>query len=179
MMSEKIPQSGKDRPFPWRCVECGLDSIIPVATDYTTTVKHDGRPYTIHIPNLAIPTCPQCGKQLFTAQVDDQITAKLRADIDLLTPDEIKAQRQRLGLNQEELADQLGTAKGTISRWETGALIQSRAMDNLLRLYFDSEDARERLGRRFKPIVVNRIKWKRPGLEDLYAHVRFEAFLRN
>ena len=36
----------------------------------------------------------------------------------------------------EELADLLGIAPETISRWENGAVIQSRAMDNLVRLFF-------------------------------------------
>ncbi len=39
-------------------------------------------------------------------------------------------------LNQQQLAERLGVAPETISRWLNGALIQSRAMDNLLRVYF-------------------------------------------
>lgn len=156
-MSEKIKPAGKDRPFPWRCVECGENSIVPTATDYTSTVKHDGRSYSVHIPSLAIPTCQKCGKQLFTAKIDDQITYKLRADIGLLMPDEMKSKRQRLDLNQEELAEQLGVAKETISRWETGAMIQSRAMDNFLRLFFASAEARDLLGRNFKTQPTNRL----------------------
>ena len=54
-------------------------------------------------------------------------------------------------MSQQELAEQLGVAKETISRWETGAMIQSRAMDNLLRLFFESEEARTLLRRRFAP----------------------------
>jgi transcriptional regulator with XRE-family HTH domain len=43
------------------------------------------------------------------------------------------------------LAERLGVAEETISRWETGALIQSRAMDNLLRVYFANADVRAAL----------------------------------
>jgi hypothetical protein len=43
------------------------------------------------------------------------------------------------------MAEQLGIAKETIARWEAGLMIQSRAMDNLLRLYFESEEVRSRL----------------------------------
>ena len=49
---------------------------------------------------------------------------------------QIKEGRKALGLLQQELAERLGVAEATISRWETGTLIQSRAMDNLLRAYF-------------------------------------------
>ena len=78
MMSDKIPPVSSDRPYPWRCVECKAKEVFPKVTDYTTTVKHDGRAYTIRIPDLAIPTCCQCGDQLFTAEDDDRIVAALR-----------------------------------------------------------------------------------------------------
>jgi len=66
----------------------------------------------------------------------------------------------KLGLKQQELAEQLGVAPETISRWVNGALIQSRAMDNLLRLYFDSKEVRSLLRQRFAadpPPSANRV----------------------
>jgi transcriptional regulator with XRE-family HTH domain len=38
-----------------------------------------------------------------------------------LTPEELKRLRLRLDLTQTELADQLGVARNTVTRWETGA----------------------------------------------------------
>jgi putative zinc finger/helix-turn-helix YgiT family protein len=166
MMSDNISPAGRDRPFPWRCVECKAKEVFPRATDYTSTVKHDGRAYTIRIPDLAIPTCRTCGQQVFSAAVDDRIIAALRAQLGLLTPEEMQARRGQLGLSQQEMAEQLGVAKETISRWETGAMIQSRAMDNLLRLFFESEEVRGFLERRFAPVPVNRIKWNHIRVED-------------
>ena len=49
-------------------------------------------------------------------------------------------------LTQKLLADHLGIAESTLSRWETGAQIQQRAFDKLLRLYFDVPEARRHLG---------------------------------
>jgi putative zinc finger/helix-turn-helix YgiT family protein len=179
MMSDKLPPPvGRDRPYPWRCVECKADEVFPQATDYTTTVKHDGRPYSIHIPDLAIPTCRNCGDQLFTAESDDRIIAALRAQIGLLTPQEVLTQRSGLDLTQQEMAEQIGVAKETISRWETGALIQSRAMDNLMRLFFGSEDVRRLLRERFKPappLATNRV-FKHVSVE---RYERLEFSLRN
>src|SRR5438105_4358382 len=169
MMSDKIPPAGRDRPFPWRCVECRAKEVYPQATDYTTTVKHDGRAYTIRIPDLAIPTCRKCGDQTFTVGDDDRIVAALRAQLGLLPPQEIQRRRGQLELTQQELAEQLGVAKETISRWETGGLIQSRAMDNLLRLYFESEEVRRLLRQRFKQpavVPVNRNRWQRRTVES-------------
>jgi len=160
MMSERLPPVERDRPFPWVCVECSAEAVFPTITDYTTTVKHDGRVYTIRIPDLAIPTCRNCGDQTFSVGDDDRITAALRAQVGLLTPQEICEHRGELAMSQQELAQQLGVAKETVSRWETGAMIQSRAMDNLLRLFFSSKEVQRLLRERFRadpPPTVNRV----------------------
>jgi putative zinc finger/helix-turn-helix YgiT family protein len=169
MTSDKNPPAGRDRPFPWRCVECRAKEVFPQPTDYTTTRKHDGREYTVHIPDLEIPTCRKCGEQLFTVGTDDRIVATLRAQVGLLTPEEIQARRGQLEMTQQELAEQLGIAKETISRWETGGMIQSRAMDNLLRLFFGSEEVRRLLRQRFAPDPpkpVNRV----------FRHIKPESY---
>src|ERR1700683_919056 len=117
MTSEKLtPPVGQDRPFPWRCLECRENEVYPLPTDYTTTVKHDGRPYTIQIPDLTIPTCRKCGAQVFTSNEDERIRDTLRDHMGLLTSQEIQAHRAELGLSQQELAEPLGIAKETIYR---------------------------------------------------------------
>jgi putative zinc finger/helix-turn-helix YgiT family protein len=174
-MADEIPPVGRDRPFPWRCAECKAKEVFPQATDYTTTRKHDGRTYTIHIPDLEIPTCRNCGAQTFSVGDDDRIIAALRAQVGLLTPEEIQKRRGQLEMTQQELAEQIGVAKETICRWETGGMIQSRAMDNLLRLFFESEEVRTLLRERFvpsPPVPVNRIRWKRVKVES-YATLEF------
>jgi putative zinc finger/helix-turn-helix YgiT family protein len=103
---------------------------------YTTDVSHDGRNYHLEIPDIQIPKCRACGKLLFTNSVDDQILRALRAHLGLLTPEQIRGGREALGLKANEFAERLGVAAETISRWERGGMIQSRAMDNLLRAYF-------------------------------------------
>jgi putative zinc finger/helix-turn-helix YgiT family protein len=174
MMSDNNPLAGRARPFPWRCVECRAKEVFPQATDYTTTVKHDGRSYTVHIPDLEIPTCRKCGEQLFTVGIDDRVVAALRAQVGLLTPEEIQQHRGQLEMTQQEIADQLGVAKETISRWETGGMIQSRAMDNLLRLFFESEEARQLLRRRFAPDppIIIRFEERFPRLRDAKEAIR-------
>jgi putative zinc finger/helix-turn-helix YgiT family protein len=148
-MFEKLPPpAGRDRPFPWRCVECREKQVYPQATDYTITVKHDGRPYEIHIPDLEIPTCRNCGEKVFGGKEDGRITDALREHVGLLKPGEIRRKREGLKLTQDALAEQLGVAKETISRWETGGVIQSRAMDKLLRLFFGCPPVREFLQQR-------------------------------
>jgi putative zinc finger/helix-turn-helix YgiT family protein len=131
-----------DRPFPWPCANCLKDEVYPVTMPYTTEVKHDGRTYKLTIPALTIPKCRACGELVFSNSVDDQIVQALRAEARLLTPQQIREGREALGLQSKELAERLGVAKETLSRWETGMMIQSRAMDNLLRAYFAVPEVR-------------------------------------
>jgi transcriptional regulator with XRE-family HTH domain len=66
-----------------------------------------------------------------------------------LTPAAIRENRLRLNLTQRELAEQLDIAEATLSRWETGAQIQQRAFDRLLRAYFGVPALRKFLKQEF------------------------------
>ena len=134
------------RPFPWRCFNCLKEEVYPATTPYAADVKHDGRLHHIEIPELTIPKCRACGEVVFNYDADDQIMAALRSHLNLLTPEQIKAGRKALGLKSKELARRLGVADATVSRWEKKMMIQSRAMDNLLRAYFAVPEVRAFLG---------------------------------
>jgi putative zinc finger/helix-turn-helix YgiT family protein len=132
----KAQRAAGERPFPWRCPKCLKKEVYLAHIPYTAEVAHDGRSYTIAIPELHVPRCRACGELVFGSSADDQIMDALRAHVRLLKPQQIRNSRKALGLSQQEMAERLGVAEATISRWETGGLIQSRAMDNLLRAYF-------------------------------------------
>jgi putative zinc finger/helix-turn-helix YgiT family protein len=135
MSPRKTPEA-KSRPFPWPCSDCGTLTVVPTVIDYAAQVKHDGIVYDLHLPGLEVPHCQTCGETYSTDAVDEQVSDALRSRLHLLTPSQIRAGIEKLGLKQQQLAEQLGVAAETISRWVNGALIQSRAMDNLLRVYF-------------------------------------------
>ena len=124
------------RPFPWRCPECGQRKVQPAAIAHTAEIKHDGRLYTVEIPELRVPRCEACGELVFDTQADEQIARELRRQLGLLSAEQIRRNRENVSLSQRQLAERLGVAVETISRWETGALTQSRAMDRYLRVYF-------------------------------------------
>lgn len=109
---------------------------------YALDVKHDGQPYHLEFPALTIPKCRACGELAFCNSVDDQILQALRAHLRLLTPEQIRAKRESLGLKSEELAEKLGVAAETVACWEGGGKVQSRAMDNLLRVFFALPEVR-------------------------------------
>ena len=132
----------KGKPFPWRCTDCGSKAVSPVTITCTAEAKHDGRLHTFEIPDLRIPVCGSCGEKVFTNDVDDQITAALRCYLRLLTPEQIRKAVKALGMSQKDVAERLGVAEASLSRWVNGTLVQSRAMDNLMRVYFASPRAR-------------------------------------
>ena len=139
MLEQRQPlatQTARVRPFPWRCPECGKKDVRPETVVHTSQIKHDGRMYRVEVPELRVPRCGSCGELVFDNEADEQIAAAFRYQLGILLAEQIYQNRVELGLSQRELADHLGVAVETISRWENGALTQTHAMDRYLRLYF-------------------------------------------
>ncbi len=152
--------NNRERPFPWKCPECLKPEVVRAKIPYAADVKHDGLLHSLHLDSFEVPKCRSCGELLFDDHADEQISSALRSHLHLLSPQEIRHERKTLALSQCELADQLGVAEATISRWETGALIQSRAIDNLLRLYFAIPETRTALKGKWQH-VEHRVSRKR------------------
>lgn len=134
-----------DRPFPWPCPECGKEEVYPATIAYDAEVKHDGRLHAFHISALQVNKCSACGEVLFSNATDDQMSQALREHLALLSPRQIRDSLRALGMKQKELGNRLGVAPETISRWLSGTHIQSRAMDNLMRLFFAFDNVRAAL----------------------------------
>jgi putative zinc finger/helix-turn-helix YgiT family protein len=136
----------KAKPFPWRCPKCLQREVRPATIEYCTQVKHDGRLHQVALRDLIVPRCPTCGELVFCNDTDEQISRALRDQLGLVQPHDIRSRREAMGLTQKALAKLIGVAPETISRWESGFLIQSRAMDTLLRIFFNFAEVREALG---------------------------------
>lgn len=135
-------ESIRQRPFPWHCPKCRQKEVRPAIIPYRCDMAHDGQLYSVTVPELTVPRCGNCSELVFNYAAEEQIRNALRSQLHLLRPDEIRAARTALGLSQKELADRLGLAEDSITRWETGDQIQSRAMDNLLRMFFALPEVR-------------------------------------
>lgn len=131
--------------YPIRCAECGKKQVMPAIVHHQVQKNHDGRIYDLDIKKLPVTRCQACGEIYFTIASDDAIVAALREKLGLLTPEQIHANIHTLGMQQKQFAERLGVAAETLSRWINGTMIQSRAMDNLLRAYFGSNEVRENL----------------------------------
>jgi putative zinc finger/helix-turn-helix YgiT family protein len=110
---------------------------------YRVEIDHDGRAYTVDLPALTVPRCGNCGNLVLDEEANREISDALRRQVGLLTPAQIRAGRERLGLTQKDLARLLRVSDAALSRWETGAQIQQRSLDLLLRLYFESAWVRQ------------------------------------
>lgn len=78
------PKRTVDRPFPWRCGNCGQEHVDRVSTPYTTTIHYDGRAYEVVVPDLQLPICANCGEVVFDNHTGHQINRVLRQQLGLL-----------------------------------------------------------------------------------------------
>jgi putative zinc finger/helix-turn-helix YgiT family protein len=122
---------------PFKCPSCRKQAVYPVPEDYVTTIDHDGRSYAVTVPGLPVLICKDCGNRTLDYDANKKVSRALRVAAGLLQPEEIRSNREQLKLTQKTLAERLGIAEATLSRWETGAQIQQRAFDKLLRVYFN------------------------------------------
>jgi putative zinc finger/helix-turn-helix YgiT family protein len=150
-ISRKPPIVAAD-PFPWKCAHCGKNEVAEAAIDYKAEVRHDGRVHEFTVHGLRIPVCQACGERVFTGEVDRQINFALHEHLSLLTPDQIRQALDSLKKTQKEVSQELGIAEATLSRWLTETQIQSKAMDNLLRVYFEFPEVRSALGGRLQTV---------------------------
>jgi putative zinc finger/helix-turn-helix YgiT family protein len=125
-----------DRAFSPKCGKCRQRAVVLATVPYTTTFDHDGRKYTVTVPDLVVPRCSNCGTIALDEEANRRLSAAFREQAGLLAPEQIRDNRLALGLTQQALADLLGVGVSTLSRWETGAQIQQRSLDRFLRAFF-------------------------------------------
>ena len=134
-------------PRPRKCMYCRENRVVPtVLSSHVEDMEHDGREFSVELQDFRVLKCQNCGEMVIDDAASEALTQALRAAAGLLAPDEIRRSREALGYTQRELADSLRISMYTLSRWETGAQIQQRAMDAFLRVFFASAETRHLLG---------------------------------
>jgi HTH-type transcriptional regulator / antitoxin MqsA len=135
----------KARPFPWKCRKCGRNAVRAAIVSYPVEIDHDGRVYAITVHGLKSPLCQECGQVFPDAGANRQLSQEFPRQAKLLTPQQIRRNREALGLTQKQLANIFGFAEATVSRWETGSQFQQRSLDNFLRVFFAFPEVRKAL----------------------------------
>ena len=110
-----------------------------------TTTDLKMRPFEVHIPNfegdaiaetarIEIPVRidPETGDEILTAEAHDLIEKTKSRLLGLMTPEEIRALRERLMLTQQEMSELLQLGGKSYTRWESGRARPSRSL-NILR----------------------------------------------
>lgn len=135
----------RGKPFPRYCDVCRKKSVHPATMAYRSQIRHDGVLHAVETPALVVPQCQECGALYFDNDANEQVSRALRSQLNLLMPEQIRANRLALGLSVPALASRLGVAADSLANWEEGLQFQSRAHDNLLRAFFAVPEVRSGL----------------------------------
>lgn len=123
----------KGRPFPWHCPRCRRKEVRPAVIAYEAELLHDGGLHRVVVPQLTVPRCGNCGELVFGNDAAEQIARVLRIQLSLLSPEQIRANREQLGLSRSELGERLRVAEEQVAEWEEGQVTQSGLADRALR----------------------------------------------
>lgn len=147
-----------------KCVECGKGRMRM----RLARVPHEIRGLKFEVEDR-VNVCDACGFiTIPLARADEHgrlVDATYRRLAGILTAEEIREARQRLGMSQREFAEYLGVGEASVKRWETGVLPDKSSSD-LIRLKTDPEAAKENyefLRRRLNLDSPTRISGKLPG----------------
>jgi putative zinc finger/helix-turn-helix YgiT family protein len=117
-----------------RCPTCGHQPLVARQIRDEFEYGPDGDRMTIVAEAVPVLVCPACGETLYGPEAAVVRHQAICRALGLLSPAEIKAVREGHGPDQEDFARLTGIGVATLSRWERGRLIQTRAMDRYLRL---------------------------------------------
>ncbi len=115
-----------------KCAECGSSAFeVRIEPDES---QRNGQSYTVNVEHSV---CLQCGDVvIFSEQIkrnDCLVRDAWRKMDGLLTAQEIVALRNKLGLTQQDAAKIFGGGTNAFSKYERSEVIQSAAMDKLMR----------------------------------------------
>lgn len=117
-----------------KCPICGAGKLKKKIG--TESFEYKGE--TLAIPNYVTYACAECEEAIVdsaTLKASGKMLKDFQREVDgLLTGQQIKAIRMKLGLTQEQLADIVGGGLKSLARYESGQVCQSKGMDNLLRI---------------------------------------------
>jgi putative zinc finger/helix-turn-helix YgiT family protein len=114
-------------------------AVVP----YSIQIDHDGKKYLVHVPDQSVPKCQNCGELSIDEEASNQIEKAFRREANLLTPEEIREGRIKVGFTQQQdFARCFGIGVSTLSRWETGSQVQQHFHDGMLRTFFAIPEVR-------------------------------------
>src|ERR1019366_2091491 len=92
------------KPYPWTCGNCREKAVYEGVTDYELDLNYDGRTYHIKIAGLKTPRCQKCDTVCLDSDANEQITLEFLRLVGLLTPEQIRANREALNITLDKFA---------------------------------------------------------------------------
>lgn len=114
------------------CIVCGESAVTRSVMTQQFAYVDGGRDILL-TADIPVERCANCGETLVGPEGELARHEVICHYLGRLTPSEIKEIRKARSLSQDRFADEVGVGLASIKRWETGAVIQSAAMDKLLR----------------------------------------------
>jgi len=116
------------------CPVCGAGTLESNTVEEHFTYKGN----SLTVSDYVVYECGACGEALVDPASSKKATKLLKdfsREVDgLLSATEIKRIRKNLGMTQEQMAEVCGGGLKGFARYESGQVIQSKGMDNLLRI---------------------------------------------
>src|SRR6516164_3384083 len=116
------------------CPSCGHQPLVAQRIRDEFEYGPDDERITVVAEAVPVLVCPKCGEVLYGAEAAAVRHEAICRALGLLSPSQIKDIRERFGPDQEDFARLTGIGVATLSRWERGRLLQTRALDRYLRL---------------------------------------------
>jgi len=124
-----LDPSGSETPL--TCHECGATMTRGIQP---MTIRYKGLSVTFDMPGWYC----MCGEGVVTAKdmdVSDRQLNLLKAQAEhLVLPSEVRRIRKKLGLNQQRAGSLLGGGPNAFHKYESGEVLPSKAISNLLRV---------------------------------------------
>lgn len=116
------------------CPVCGKNSLTEKRGEYRFEPPEAIPGGAIVVPDAMWYECGACHEQIVPPALEQAIERERCRRLGLLTPEEIKAVRERTGLSAVDMATLLGVGEKTYTRWENGRSLQNKSNDTLIRL---------------------------------------------
>jgi hypothetical protein len=124
-----------NNPVRETCGECGQPAFGPAVIAHTSKIRYEGSLHTVSVSDLPVFKCDACGSISMGSAAQSRLHDALCEQLLRLPPSRVRANRIALG-TQRAVADDLGLAMETVSRWESGLMLQTRGYDRWMRAYF-------------------------------------------
>jgi len=120
------------------CADCGANALQA----FTEKDQFDYKGHSLTV-EVEYSVCSECGAETILADQikrnDSRTRDAWRKADGLLTGSEIVALRGKLGLTQQQAAQIFGGGANAFSKYERGEVMQSAAMDKLMRLALEDK----------------------------------------